>query len=111
MGGIGQKISKAIVGVIIGLMVLSFAIWGMEDVFQPGNRNAVATLGDEPIVDTDFRDAFRREVDRINQERVAAGQGGLTNEQAVAQGIDDRILGQLVVEKIIDLDARDLGIG
>ena len=107
MGAIGDKIAKLVVGILVGLMVLSFAVWGMEDVFSPGNRTAVVTLGEEPIEGEIFREAFRSAVNRENEARGEA----LTNEEAYRLGVHQRVLNELVTAKVVDIDARDLGIG
>jgi len=107
MGGIGDKIAKGLVGVLVGLMVLSFAVWGMEDIFSPGNQDAVVTLGETPVTNDEFSSAFRNEVNRVNEERGEA----LTNEEAYRLGIHRNVLDVLVTAKVIDIDANDLGIG
>ena len=107
MGNLSNQIAKILVGLLVGVMILSFAVWGMEDVFNQGGRNAVVTLGDEPIEAEDFRESFRREVNRLNQDR----EQGLTNEEAFTLGVHRRVLDQMVTAKALDIDAEDLGIG
>ena len=107
MGGIGESIKRVVIGVLVGLMVLSFAVWGMEDVFSGGNANAVVTLGEEPIEGEAFRSAFRNAVNEANRSQPE----GLTNQEAYDLGIHEQVLAQLVTETVIDIDARDLGIG
>ena len=46
---IGAKIKNYSVLILIGLLVVAFAIWGVEDAFKPGVRNAVISIADESI--------------------------------------------------------------
>jgi len=107
MGNIGSKLAKIFVGLLVGLMILSFAVWGMEDVFSTGGRNAVVTLGDTTIDGEDFREEFRNAVNRENQQREV----GLTNEEAYRLGLHNNVLNTMITETVIDIDADDLGIG
>lgn len=104
---IGSKIQNILVGLLIGLLVIGFAIWGVSDVFTPGLDNAAASIGDEKISLQEFDDAMRRELQAQAQDSGRA----LTNQEAYAAGIHNRVLGELITQKAIDVDATDLGIG
>ncbi len=104
---IGGKIRNVLVGVLIGMLVLAFAVWGVNDMFTPGVRNAVATVGDAEISTAEFDSQFSREVERINRDRPEA----LTNQQAYAQGLHEQIIQNMVTNKVIAIDADDLGVG
>jgi len=60
---IGGKIRNVLVGILIGMLVLAFAVWGVNDMFTPGARNAVATVGDAEVSIDDFDTRFRRELE------------------------------------------------
>ena len=51
---IGGKIKNAFVAVLVGLLVLAFAVWGVNDMFVPGVRNAVVSVGDASVSTRDF---------------------------------------------------------
>ncbi len=104
---IGSKIRNTLVGLLIGLLVIGFAIWGVSDVFTPSGTNSAAAVGDEQITLLEFETAFRRELESQAQESERA----LTNQEAYAAGIHNQVLGQMVTQKAIDVDATDLGIG
>lgn len=104
---IGSKIRNTLVGILIGLLVIGFAIWGVSDVFTPGGTSSAASIGDEQITLVEFDDAFRRELQSQAQESGRA----LTNQEAFAAGVHNRVLGQLITQKAIDVDATELGIG
>jgi len=51
------------------LLVLSFAVWGIEDVIRNfGQDNAVARVGGEPIELTEAQNAARRETQRLQRQ-------------------------------------------
>jgi len=51
---VGGKIKNFLVLVLIGLLVLAFAVWGVSDIFVQGARNAVISVGDESVSTRDF---------------------------------------------------------
>jgi len=104
---IGSKIRNTLVGLLIGLLVIGFAIWGVSDVFTPGLTSSAASIGDEQITLVEFDDAFRRELQSQAQESGRA----MTNQEAFAAGVHNRVLGSLVTQKAVDVDATELGIG
>jgi peptidyl-prolyl cis-trans isomerase D len=104
---IGGKIRNVLVGVLIGMLVLAFAVWGVNDMFTPGARNAVVTVGDNEISTQDFDALFTREVERLNRESSES----VTNQQAYAQGLHTQILRSMITNEVVAIDADDLGVG
>ncbi len=104
---IGAKIKNYSVLILIGLLVVAFAIWGVEDAFKPGVRNAVISVADESVSTREFDNDLRR---RLRDIAVQRGEG-LTNEQAYRQGIHSEILAEYELRLAIEKDADDLGIG
>jgi len=51
---IGEKIRGAFVAILVGLLVLAFAVWGVNDIFVSGARNAVVSVGDASVSTRDF---------------------------------------------------------
>lgn len=90
--------------VIIGLMIVSFALWGVNDIFQsPGN--AVTVVGGERVTAFELQRDFERAIQRERQENP-----GYTQEQARADGLGDQVLNQLVLDAMLRSQARELGI-
>lgn len=88
-------------GVLIALLVVSFAVWGISDIFRGGGAsNAVATIGDARVSTQEFASIFRR----VAQNR------GVTEEEAVAQGLDQQLLTQLVRDRSFEEAGRELGL-
>lgn len=90
--------------VIIGLMIVSFALWGVNDIFQsPGN--AVTVVGGERVTAFELQRDFERAIQRERQENP-----GYTQEQALADGLGDQVLNQLILDAMLRSQARELGI-
>lgn len=92
--------------ILIGLLILSFAIWGVADVFTGGQYGAVATVGDQEISEEEFRRAFQTELGAISRQ---AGQR-ITLDQARSFGLDQRVLSRLVGASAIEAHATELNL-
>ena len=104
---VGGRIRNLMVGILIGLLVLAFAAWGVNDVFSQQSGRAVASVGDTEILSTDFESSFKRQLE------VMARQDGrsLSHQEAYAQGIHSQVLGELIQQSVLGVDADALGIG
>ncbi|GHB35378.1 peptidyl-prolyl cis-trans isomerase [Pseudovibrio japonicus] len=92
---------------LIGLLVLSFAVWGIADVFTGNSSATVAYVGDEEISAEEFQQAYTRELDQLS---ARVGQP-VTQEQAAAFGLPAQVLGRLIAEAALDNEATKLRIG
>jgi peptidyl-prolyl cis-trans isomerase D len=89
-------------GVVLGLIAVSFGIWGIGDMFQGTTRTAVATVGGSDIRTETFRQLYQ---DRLQQLGRQIGRPILP-DQARALGIDRQLLGQVIAETVLDQKAR-----
>ena len=100
-------LGKAIMAVVMGFLVISFAIWGIGDIFRGFGRNAVATIGDSEISIEQFRQFYN---DRLQQLGRQAGRP-ITPDEARTRGLDRQILAQLIAETTLDEQAKQLRLG
>lgn len=100
-------LGKAIMAVIMGFLVISFAIWGIGDIFRGVGRNAVADVGSSEISIEQFRQYYN---DRLQQISRQAGRP-ISPDQARALGLDRQILGQMIAETTLDEQAHKLRLG
>src|SRR5476649_2499095 len=100
-------VGKAIMAVIMGGLIISFAIWGIGDIFRGFGANSVAKIGDTEISIPQFQQYYN---DRLQQYGRQAGHV-ITPDQSRALGLDRQILGQLVAETTLDEQARKLRLG
>jgi peptidyl-prolyl cis-trans isomerase D len=100
-------VGKAVMGVIMGGLIISFAIWGIGDIFRGFGRNAVATIGSTEISIEQFRQLY---TDRLQQVGRQVGRA-ITPDQARGLGLDRQILSQVVAETTLDEYSRKLRLG
>jgi peptidyl-prolyl cis-trans isomerase D len=100
------RIGKAIMTVVLGLLALSFAIWGIGDVFRGFGRSALAKVGNTEIGIEQFRTIYN---DRLQQLSREVGRP-ISMDQARAFGFDRQVLGQLIAEAALDERARQMGL-
>ena len=95
-----------VVKILFVLLILSFGIWGIGDVFRSSTPTTVAEVG-KVTIDRDALDQeFRRQMERL---RPMLG-GNLTAEQARQFGLLDQALSALIQRTLFDLAAKDAGI-
>ncbi len=88
------------------MIILSFAVWGVGDIFRGRTSNTVVTVGDIEIAGTELSREFRRQMSQM--QRLFGGT--LDAEQARNLGLDDRALNALVARALYDLEAENLGL-
>jgi peptidyl-prolyl cis-trans isomerase D len=92
---------------LFGLLVLSFTIWGVADVFRGWGRGGLAKVGTEEIRAEDYQRAFQSEINMISQQ---AGRR-ITSEQAHAAGLDNRVMARLIAWSAVEQHADALKLG
>src|SRR5215831_3808923 len=100
-------LGKAVMAAIMGFLVISFAIWGIGDIFRGGGRNAVATVGSTEISMEQFRQFYNERLQQIGRQLGRP----VTPDEARARGLDRQILGQMIAETALDERARQLRLG
>lgn len=100
-------LGRAVMGVILGLIAISFAFWGIADIFRGFGQSTLAKVGRTEITTEQFRQIYN---DRLQQLSRRAGRP-ITPDQVRLFGLDRQILGQLVDETALDERTRDLGLG
>ena len=91
--------------ILLALLVVAFAVWGVADVFRGYGRGTLARIGNTEISVDEYRQAYQEELASI-QRRM--GGRRLTSEQAKLLGIEQRTLSRLVGAAAIDTHARQL---
>lgn len=100
-----KPVAKAITFVLFGLLILSFAVWGIGDIFRgPGRSTSVAEVGSIQIDQLDFERSLRQEINRL---RSNFG-GQIDFETARSLGIVEQTLQQLVNRALFDQQASAL---
>ncbi|MGH6641098.1 MAG: SurA N-terminal domain-containing protein [Bradyrhizobium sp.] len=100
-------LGKAIMSVVMGVLILSFAVWGIADIFKGFGQSTLAKIGKTEISTEQFRQIY---TDKLQQLGRQFGRP-LTMEQARAFGLDRQVLQQTIAEAALDEDARRMGLG
>ncbi|MDA9464867.1 SurA N-terminal domain-containing protein [Bradyrhizobium sp. CCBAU 53415] len=100
-------LGKTIMAVVMGVLIISFGIWGIADIFRGFGQSTVAKVGSTEISLNEFRQIY---TDRLQQISRQFGRP-LTPDQARAFGLDRQVLQQTIAEAALDEEARRLGLG
>jgi peptidyl-prolyl cis-trans isomerase D len=100
-------LGKAVMAAVMGVIAISFAIWGIGDIFRGFGRNAVATIGGTEISIEQFRQFYNERLQQLGRQ---AGRP-ITPDEARARGLDRQLLAQLIAETTVDEQAMQLRLG
>lgn len=92
---------------VMGLLIVSFAIWGVADVFRGFGQSTLLKVGSTEIGVEAFRQIYS---DRLQQLGRQIGRA-LTPAQARSIGMDRQILQQVMAEAALDEQTRRMGLG
>lgn len=100
-------LGRTIMGVVMGVLAASFAVWGINDIFRGFGRSTLAKVGSIEIPAEQFRQTYN---DRLQQISRQIGRP-LPPEQAKAIGLDHQVLLQMMAEAGLDQRARQMRLG
>jgi peptidyl-prolyl cis-trans isomerase D len=100
-------LGKAIMATVMGVLVISFAIWGIGDIFRGFGQNAVAEIGSTEISIEQFRQFYNERLQQLSRQTRRV----ITPDQARALGLDRQILGQLIAETAFNEQAQNMRLG
>ena len=96
-------LGKAVLTVVMGLLVVSFAIWGIGDIFRGFGLSTVATVGSTEVTVDQFRNYYSERMSQITRQLgrpVTPDQARALIEAAVMSPI-------LILMPVYDLDRSD----
>jgi len=99
-------LGKIVVFTLFGLLILSFAVWGVGDMFTGFGSGTVAKAGKVEITTENYRAEFQTTLQNLQREL----QRPITNRQAREEGIDRMVLNRMIAEALVDRRARELGL-
>ena len=108
LGNLREKILSWGAKILLGLLIVSFALWGIGD-YTTGNLGkdeTVATIGEREISSRELKTQVDLSILRMRQ---VLGQE-LTNEQAISLGIVDQTLKGIVQETLLSEGAGEAGL-
>jgi peptidyl-prolyl cis-trans isomerase D len=100
-------LGKTIMAVVMGVLIVSFGVWGIADIFKGFGQSTLATIGRTEISINEFRQLYTDKLQQIGRQFGRP----LTMDQARAFGLDRQVLQQTIAEAALDEEARRLGLG
>src|SRR4051795_12432095 len=100
-------LGKIIMAVVMGLLIISFGVWGIADIFRGFGQSTLAKIGRTEISTDQFRQLYTEKLQQIGRQFGRP----LTTDQARAFGLDRQVLEQTIAEAALDEEARRLGLG
>lgn len=92
---------------LLMLLVVSFAIWGVSASILSPNSTSVMTVGDQRILPEEFRLAYQRQLSSLSRQFGMQ----LTSEQARALGVEQQAFAQLAAGASLDQLSADMRLG
>ncbi|MDF1600085.1 SurA N-terminal domain-containing protein [Mesorhizobium sp. YIM 152430] len=101
------KSGSLMVKLLLGLLVISFAVWGMSGQMLTGVGNHVLAVGETRVQVNEYRLAYDRQLQLLSQQFGTR----ISREQARAFGLEQQVLAQLVAGAVLDEQAREMDLG
>jgi peptidyl-prolyl cis-trans isomerase D len=102
---IRSRAASVVVKALFVLLILSFGIWGIGDIFRSHSpETVVATVGDRSIRAEELQTALRPVIERLN----ARLGGSMDLQQAKKLGVVDEVLRSLIDASVLDQEAARL---
>jgi peptidyl-prolyl cis-trans isomerase D len=99
-------IGRLVMGLVMGFIAISFAVWGIGDVFRGFSSQRLVKIGGGEVTVEAFRASYQNELRRLQQRLRRA----ITNEEARRAGLDQQVLDRLITDISLDQRARGLGL-
>jgi len=102
LGSIRDKASGWIAGIIVGALIISFALWGVNSYFGQGGQVNVAMVNDTEIDLQTYQRALvnlRRQMQQIFGEEISLDEEELIRQQTLQRLIDTSLVNQIVAEQ------------
>src|SRR5260370_36911348 len=100
-------LGKAIMSVVMGVLIISFGVWGIADIFRGFGQSTLAKIGHTEISTEQFRQLYTDNLQQIGRQFG----GPLTTDQARAVALARRGLHRPMAEATLDEEAPRLGLG
>src|SRR5438270_275239 len=100
-------LGKIIMATVMGVLIISFGVWGIADIFKGFGQSTLAKIGRTEISIEQFRQLYTEKLQQLGRQFGRP----LTMDQARAFGLDRQVLQQTIAEAALDEEARRLGLG
>jgi peptidyl-prolyl cis-trans isomerase D len=97
-------LGKVVMALVVGFLVISFAIWGIGDIFRGFGRSTLAKIGHTEITIDQFRNLYNEKLQQVSRQLGRP----ISADQARALGLDRLVIAQLIADIALDERARAL---
>ena len=92
---------------LLGILIVSFGVWGIADVFRGFGSHTAYRIGSTEIGVVELDNAYGRELRQVSQR---AGRP-VNKDEALRSGLSQQILSKIVTEATLRNAASDLHLG
>ena len=103
---IRQFAKSWVAAILIGLLAISFAVFGLDDVFQPRGGDWVVQVGSRTVTGGEFRRVFDAQKAQLQQQ---TGQT-VSNQEVVERGLHVRLLDELASNEAFLASLQKIGV-
>ncbi|HZH12584.1 MAG TPA: SurA N-terminal domain-containing protein [Microvirga sp.] len=99
-------VGKTIATVFFTGLIISFAVWGIGDIFRTRPESTVAEVGNTQISVNQVRNAYTNQLQQLGRQFRTV----ISPEQARLLGLDQQVINSLVTEAVMAEEAKRLGL-
>jgi peptidyl-prolyl cis-trans isomerase D len=107
LSGIRKHAGGWVTQIFLGILVISFAVWGVADIFRGFRADSITRVGSTDITARSFAQQYDIALRSVSRQ---IGRN-LTPQQAQQFGIPSQVLSQLVSQATLDDAARRMNLG
>lgn len=97
-----KSIAGPFVKILIGVLILSFAVWGIQDIFGNYKKTVAIEMGDYEITIDDFINEYNKQLSTVSSQLGKQ----ISHREALSYGIDkltvDNLLKKIILQAEID---------
>jgi peptidyl-prolyl cis-trans isomerase D len=102
-----SKSSKFVLKILFALLIVSFAVWGIGDIFRGGGRSVdLIEVGPQAITQVELQNEYNRQ---INQLRQVYG-SSIDTETARALGLVNRVVNDVIARGLFAVYTHRIGM-
>ena len=100
-----KNLKSWVIKIFLGLIALSFAAWGVGDIFRGNSDPTVASIGNIKVRASELVREYNRELEQLR--RLSGGQIDAEQARAAVESMCIRLLANTVIEDFqIELEDR-----